>query len=120
MRQASGANDPGQGHGDQGRDKQALATAVAEVEAVKVKLAETRDAEHQAAQWALIQTEAARVAAEGMVAAIGRAEAAERAQALLVDKLQAAEAAAAVAKTEAGRFQQAPGLRGRIVRWLVQ
>lgn len=119
MRQASGANDPEQGHGDQGRDEQALAASVAEVETVRVELAEARDAERQAVQRALTQTEAARAAVEGMTTAMGRAEAAERAQALLADKLQATEAAAAVAKTEAGRSQQAPGLRGRIVRWLV-
>jgi hypothetical protein len=118
MRQASGANDPGQEHGDQGRDEQALAAAVAAVEAAKVELAEARDAERQAKQQALAQAEVARVAAEGTVAAIGRAEAAERAQALLADELQAAEAAAAETRAEAARFQKMTGVRSKVVRWL--
>lgn len=120
MRQASGANDPEQGHGDQGRDEQALATAVAEVETVKVELAETRDAKRQAEQQALAQAEAARAAAEDTVAAMGRAEAAKRAQALLANELQIAEAAVAEARAEVERFQKAPGVRGRIMRWLVR
>lgn len=117
MRQASGANDPG--HGDEDRGKQALAAVVATAEAVRVELAEAREAERQTAQRALAQAEAARAAVEGMAAATSRVEAAERAQALLADKLQAAEATAAHAQGMANRFQQARGLRGHIIRLLV-
>lgn len=118
MRQASGANDPGERHGDQ--DKQALAAAVAEVKAVRAELAEARDTERQAVQRALTQAGVAQAAVEGTAAAVGRAEAAERAQALQASELQAAEAAAAAARAEAGRLQQAPGLRGRMARWLAR
>lgn len=120
MRQASGTNDPGQGDNNQGRDDQALATVVAEVEAVRVELAKAWDAERQAEQRALAQAEAAWAAAEGTVAAVGRAETAERAQVVLADKLRAAESAAAEARAEAERFQKVPGLRGRMVRWLIR
>ena len=120
MRQASGANDPGGRHGDQDKQGQALAAAVAEVEAVRAELAEALDTERQAVQRALTQAEAARAAMEGTAAAVGRAEAAERAQALQASELQAAEAAAAAARAEAGRLQQAPGLRGRMARWLAR
>jgi len=118
MRQASGANDPGQEHGDQDRDEQALTAAIAEVKAIKMELVEARDAERQAVQRALAQAEAARAAAESMVTATGQAEAAERAQALLMNELQAAKTTAAEAKAEAERFRNAPGLRGRVIRWL--
>lgn len=117
MRQASGANDPGKGHGDQSQEEQALAAVV---EAVRAELAEVRDAERQTEQRALAQAEAARTAAESTTAALARAEIAERAQAALVDELQAAEATAAQARAEAERFRQAPGLRGRVVRWLAR
>ena len=117
MRQASGANDPGEGHGGQSQEGQALAPVM---EAVKAELAEARDAERQAEQRALAQAEAARIATEGIAMALVRAEVAERAQASLADELRAAEAAAAAAHAEAERFRQAPGLRGRVVRWLVR
>ena len=52
--------------------------------------------------------------------AIARAEAAERAREATVGELRAAEAALAQARAEAERFRQAPGLRGRVVRWLVR
>jgi hypothetical protein len=120
MRQASGANDPEQGRGDQNRETQALATAIATVEAVKVELAEAREAERRAEQRALAQAETARAAEEGTVVALVRVEEAERAQVVLVDGLQAAEAAAAHAQAEAERFRGVPGLRGWVVRWLVQ
>lgn len=121
MRRASGANDPGQeGHSDQGRDKQVLAVAAAEVEAVKVELAEVRDAKCRAERQAVIQAIAMRAATEGAVAAVGRAEAAERAQAFLADELQAAKATAAQAQAEAERFQKVPGVRGKVVRWLIR
>ncbi len=51
--------------------------------------------------------------------AMARAEGAERAQKAAVDELRAAEALAAQARMEAERFQKVPGLRGRMVRWLV-
>ncbi len=120
LRQASGANDPVQGHGNQDGKKEKLTAAVAVVEAVRAELAEARDAERRAEQRVLAQAEAAQAAAEGAVAAAGRAERAERAQAGLADKLQAAEAVAAQAQAEAERFRDAPGLRGRVARWLVR
>lgn len=123
MRQASGANDPGQAHGDQDRDEQVLATAVAEVEAAKVELAEAREAERQAARRAQVQAETAQLATEGTVAALARVEAVERAQATLAKELQAAETAlmqAKQAKVETERFQMIPGLRGRAIRWLAR
>ena len=117
MRQASGANDPGEGHDDQSQERQALAVAV---EAVRAELAEAKNAERQAEQRALTQAEAARIATEGTAAALARAEMAERAQADLADELRAAEAVAVQARAEAKRLQQAPGLRGRVVRWLTR
>ena len=117
MRQASGANDPGEGHSDQSQEEQALATMV---EAVKAELTKAQDAERQAEQRALTQAETARIATEGTIAALARAEMAERAQANLADELRAAEAMAVQAQAETKRFQQAPGLRGRVVRWLVR
>ena len=53
-------------------------------------------------------------------AALARAAAAERAQATLADELRLAETAAAQARAETERFRQAPGLKGRVVRWLVR
>ncbi len=52
--------------------------------------------------------------------ALARAAAAERERDGIRDELRAAEARAAEARAEAGRFQQAPGLRGRVVRWLAR
>lgn len=113
LRQISGTNDPGQGHGDQDGRREVLAAAVAEIEAVRVELAEMREAKCQAERQVVTQAEAMRAAAS-------RAEVAERAQALLADELQAAEAIAAEARAEAEGFRQAPGLRGRMVRWLAR
>lgn len=53
-------------------------------------------------------------------AAAAQAEMAERAREAIAGELRAAEAAAAQAQAEAERFRQAPGLRGRVVRWLVR
>ena len=53
-------------------------------------------------------------------AAMARVEAAERAQEAIVGELRAAKADAAQARSEAERFRQAPGLRGRVVRWLTR
>ena len=51
-------------------------------------------------------------------AAVARAEIAEQARGAIMGELRAAEAAAAQARAEAERFQEMPGLRGRVVRWL--
>lgn len=51
-------------------------------------------------------------------AAVARAETAEQARGAIMGELRAAEAAAAQARAEAERFQEMPGLRGRVVRWL--
>ena len=117
LRQASGANDPREGTDELGELAQVHAAAV---EAVKAQLAKARDAERQAEQRALAQAEAARVAEEGAVAAQARAEAAERAREDAARELRAAEAAAERARVEAERFQKAPGLRGRAIRWLAR
>ncbi len=94
---AAGANtlppDPGQ--------QAALDGARGETAAARAELEAAREAGRQ-------------VSAE----AAARAEAAERARAALADELRAAEADAAEAQMEVRRFQQAPGLRGRIIRWL--
>jgi len=120
LRQASGANDPEEGNSDRGEGEQVLAAAAAAVKAAKADLAEARDAERQAEQRALAQAEAAQVAVEGKVAALARMEKAEQAQAEMADELRAAEVVAAQARAEAERFQKAPGLRGRMVRWLAR
>ncbi len=83
-----------------GQREQALA---AELKAARAEGAAARDAGRQAE-----------------AAAVARAEAAERAQEATAGALRAAEAAAAQARTEAERFRQAPGLRGRVVRWLAR
>ena len=49
-----------------------------------------------------------------------RVEVAERAQVALTDELRATAAAATQARSEAERFQQMPGLRGKVVRWLTR
>jgi regulator of protease activity HflC (stomatin/prohibitin superfamily) len=107
LRQASGANDPGEVASPADARVQALAV---EVEAVKVELAVAREAERQAGQRALAQAEVARTRE---AAATVRADSAERERA-------AAEAAAAQARAEAERFREAPGLRGRVIRWLAR
>lgn len=53
-------------------------------------------------------------------AAAARAAMAERERDSIRDELQTAEATTAAARAEAERFQQAPGLRGRVVRWLAR
>jgi len=117
LRQASGANDSGEGSDDPSGREQALDAAV---EAIRAELAAARDAERQAEQRALAQAEAAKIAEDGAAAALARAETAEQARESAARELEAAEAAAALARAEAGRFQKAPGLRGRVVRWLVR
>jgi len=67
-----------------------------------------------AAQAGLEASSRAEAAAEARVAAV------ERERDDIRDELQAAEAASAAARAEAERFQQAPGLRGRVVRWLAR
>ena len=117
MREASGANDPGEEHRGQSQKEQALATMV---EAIKAELTKAQDEERQAGQRALIQAEAARIAAEGVTAALARAEVAERAQVNLAAELRAAESAAVQAQAEAKRFQTVPGLRGKMIHWLAR
>ncbi len=122
LRQASGANDPGEAASFADAGAQDLA---AEIEAVRKELAAAQEAERLTQQRALAGTEAARVEAKRAetaedeatlarareAAAIVRAEGAER-------KQEAAEAIAAQARAEADRFQKVPGLRGRVVKWL--
>ncbi|MDQ2803684.1 MAG: hypothetical protein M3Y41_13770 [Pseudomonadota bacterium] len=107
LRQASGANDPGEVASPASTRVQAL---TAEVEAVKMELAVARKAERQAEQRALAQAEVAKAREAAMTA---RADGAERERA-------AAETAVAQARAETERFREAPGLRGRVIRWLVR
>ena len=90
---------------------QADATAARAAEAaVRVELDAAR-AEGEASR------EAGRQAA---AAALDRATAAEQAQEALAGRLRTAEVAAAQAQAKAERFQQTPGMRGRVARWLVR
>lgn len=122
LRQASGANDPGEAEPFVNAGAQDLA---AEIEAVRGELVAAQEVERLTERRALAEAEAARVEArraeiaEGEAilarareaAAIVRADGAER-------KQEAAEAMAAQARVEADRFQKVPGLRGRVVKWL--
>ena len=90
------------------------------VEAARAETEAARDAE-AAARTALVEAErrGQELAAE-RDAARARAEMAEQAQAEAIDALQAAKEAIALARAETRRFQGAPGLRGRVMRWLVK
>ena len=90
------------------------------VEAARAETEAARDAE-AAARAALVEAErrGQELVAE-RDAARARAEMAERAQAEAIDALQVAKEAIALARAETRRFQGAPGLRGRVVRWLVK
>jgi hypothetical protein len=91
----------------------ALDAARADAAAARMAEAEVRAAlakAEQRGQEALAELGAARA----------EVEAAERARAAAAAELQVAEAAAAQARAEAERFRQAPGLRGKLVRWLVR
>lgn len=105
LRQASGANDPGEGSDAWNEKEQALTVVVeavrAELEAAHAEIETVREAGRQAE-----------------VAASIRAKVAERTREEATRALQAAEAAAAQAQAEAERFQKAPGLRGWAIRWL--
>ena len=122
LRQASGANDLGQGQaqGDQDGRGEALAVAAVAAEAARAELIEAREARRQAEQRADAQAEAARAAEGGTLAALALVEAAERAQIAITDKLRASETALTQARSEVERLQQVPGLRGKMVRWLVR
>jgi len=109
----------------------ALATAQAAADAARVAEAETRVALVEAERRgqaltaeldaARDESEAAREAGhQAEVAAVARAEAAEQAREAIAAELRAVEAVAAQAQAEAERFRQAPGLRGRVARWLVR
>lgn len=117
LRHASGANNPAEASDNRGREEQALAAVV---EAVKAELAEAQDLGHQAEQRALAQAEVSHTAMEGTAVAVARAEASELVREAIAGELRAAKAAAAQAQAEAERFRQVPGLRGRVVRWLIR
>lgn len=91
MRQASGANNSGEGNSDQDKGEQALAAAVAAVEAARAELAEIREAECKAEQQMLAQAETA----------LARVEAAERRQ-----EEAARETVAARTETEAAQGRE--------------
>lgn len=55
-----------------------------------------------------------------LLAARTMTEVVERAQEAVASQLRAVEAIAAQARAEVERFQEAPGLRGRMIRWLVR
>ncbi len=109
--------------------KAALETARAEAEAARTAEAVARTALAEAERHGralAVELDAARAEAEAArdagrqaaAAALARAEMAERARGDAARELAAAETAAARARAEAERFQKAPGLRGRVVRWL--
>lgn len=106
MRQASGANDPGQEHGNQDGGERALAAAIAAAEAVRAELTEARNAERQAEQRAMAQAEAAEH---------GRVEAMRELAAVRVEAEVAQEAAAALRGELAG-IKGRRGWRGVLLR----
>lgn len=114
MRQASGVNNPGQGHGDQeGGGEQALAAAVAAVEAVRAELAEAQDAERRAEQRTLAQVEAA----EHSRAEAVRQLAAVRAEAeALQGRERAAQETAAALQGELDGIKDRGGWQGLLLR----
>lgn len=117
---AQGANslppDPEQAAALEAAQGDATAARAAEAEA-RAALAEAE----QRGRVLAVELDAAREAGrQAEAAAVARAEAAERARGAITGELRAAEAAAAQAQAEAERFRQAPGLRGRMVRWLVR
>lgn len=92
----------------------AARTALTEAEQHRQVLAaelDTARAEGEAAREAGRQAEAAVVA---------RAETAEQAREAIAAELRVVETAAAQARADAERFQNVPGMRGRVVRWLVR
>jgi hypothetical protein len=92
----------------------AVRAALTEAEQRRQVLAAELDA-------ARTESEAAREAGrQAEAAAVVRAETAEQAREAIMGELRAAEAAAAQARADAERFQEAPGLRGRMARWLVR
>lgn len=92
----------------------------AELEAARAE-AETAKAAELSARAALAAAErrGQELVAE-LDAARVRAEAAERTREEAAGALRTAEETTAAARAEARRFQEAPGLRGRMVRWLVR
>lgn len=94
----------------------------------QVRATETARAEIEAARAAEAAARAALAKAEqrgqelaaDRDAARARAETAEQTQAEATEALQAAKEAITLALAEARRFQGAPGLRGRVARWLVK
>ena len=67
---------------------------------------------------AIVRREAELVAERDV--ASGRASAAERERDEARSELETAEVAAARARAEAEQFQKAPGVRGRVIRWLAR
>ncbi len=92
----------------------------AALDAVRAE-AEAAKAEEFAAHAALAEAEERRqVLAAERDTANTRASAAEQERDEARHVLQAAEAAAEQARAEIKRFQEAPGLRGRVIRWLAR
>ncbi len=117
---ARGANslppDPEQAAALDAAQADAAAARAAEAEA-RTALAEAE----QRGQALAAELDAAREAGrQAEAAAVARADAAEQAREAAVDELRATEALAAQARAEVERFQKAPGLRGRVVRWLAR
>jgi len=88
----------------------------AALEAAQADAAAARTAERVARADAEVAREAGNQAVN---AAVARAEMAERAREIIAGELRQAETVAAQARAEVERFQKAPGLRGRVIRWLV-
>ena len=98
----------------------ALDAAQGDATAARAAEAEARAALAEAEQRGRVLAVELDAAREAEAAAVARAEAAERARGAITGELRAAEAAVARTQAEAERFRQAPGLRGRVVRWLVR
>ncbi len=115
--------DPEQAAALEAAQADASAARVAEA-AARAMLAEAR----QRGQAMTAELDATRAEAEAAreagrqaeASAVARAKTAERVQEAITGELRAAEAAATQARAQAERFQQAPGLRGWVVRWLVR
>lgn len=117
---ARGANslppDPEQAATLDAAQADATAARAAEAEA-RTALAE---AERRGRELAAELGAAREAGRQAEAAAVARADAAERAREAAVDELRAGETLAAQARAEAERFQKAPGLRGRVMRWLAR
>lgn len=106
--------------------EQAAALEAAQADAAAARAAETEaravlaEAEQRGQALAAELAASQEAGRQAKAAAMARAEAAEQAREAVMHELRATQALAAQARVEAERFQKAPGLRGRVVRWLAR